>query len=210
MLADNLSEAEAIALLESLMHNIPELEVNVREDLYTKLARVLMAAYKIKFPAAKRLADLASRTAQTRGFIKTLMGRRARFNTWVPAKWSPDGQLKPLPLPDALANYGANISRSHTHKALNSLLQGSAADVMKQTMVAIMESGTLDVLGAPLLTVHDELVLSVPRTKEGLEALRETARMMCETVTLRVPLAVDTEVGPSWGEVETIDWENFV
>lgn len=209
MLADNLTETEALVLLESLMHSIPELAVNLREDIYTKLARVLMAAYKIKFPAAKRLADLASRTAQTRGHIKTLLGRRARFNTWVPAKWSPDGQLKPLPLPDALANYGPNISRSHTHKALNSLLQGSAADIMKRTMIGIMDSGTLDVLGAPLLTVHDELVFSVPRNKEGLEALRETARLMCETVELRVPLAVDTEVGANWGEVKEIDWENF-
>lgn len=209
MLMDNLTDEESHQLLDSLINDMPTLTFDPRDDLHTKLARVLMAAYQIKFPAAKRLADLASRTAKTRGYVRTLMGRRARFNNWAPSKWDPTGTKKPLPYAEAIAAYGPQISRSGVHKTLNSILQGSAADVMKQTMVAIMDSGVLDVLGAPLLTVHDELVFSAPRTLAGKEALQEAAHLMCTSVKLRVPLAVDVEIGPNWGDVAEDRWEYF-
>ena len=209
MLMDNLTDDESHQLLDSLINDMPTLEFDPRDDLHLKLARVLMAAYQIKFPAAKRLADLASRTAKTRGYVRTLMGRRARFNNWAPSKWDPTGLKKPLPYEEAVAAYGMQISRSGVHKTLNSILQGSAADVMKQTMVAIMDSGVLDVLGAPLLTVHDELVFSAPRTLAGKEALQEAAHLMCTSVKLRVPLAVDVEIGPNWGDVAEGRWDYF-
>ena len=178
-------------------------------DIYDDLSELLFVKYNQTFPAAKRLADLASRTAKTRGYVRTLMGRRARFNNWAPSKYDPTGQKKALPYEEAVAAYGMQISRSGVHKTLNSILQGSAADVMKQTMVAIMDSGVLDVLGAPLLTVHDELVFSAPRTIAGKEALQEAAHLMCTSVKLRVPLAVDVEIGPNWGDVAEGRWDYF-
>ena len=209
MLMDNLTDNESQQLLDNLVNDMPSLETDPYEDLHLRLARVLMAAYQIKFPAAKRLADLASRTAKTRGYVKTLMGRRARFDKWAPTKWDPTGAKKPLPYAEAVEAYGPKVSRAGVHKTLNSILQGSAADVMKQTMVSIMESGVLDVLGAPLLTVHDELVFSAPTTLAGKEALQEAARLMCTSVKLRVPLAVDVEIGPNWGDVAEGRWEYF-
>jgi DNA polymerase I-like protein with 3'-5' exonuclease and polymerase domains len=162
----------------------------------------LFEAYKIKFPAAKRLADLATRTANSRGFVKTLLGRRARFDKWAPSKWSSTPK-EPLPYEEALAAYGAAISRSGTHKTLNSILQGSAADVMKTAMVQMVREGVTDVLGPPLLTVHDELVWSAPETKEALEALDHAKWIMCNCMPdLKVPMMVDDERGPNWGNVK--------
>ena len=73
---------------------------------------------------------------------------------------------------------------------------------MKKGMVDIWKSGVCDVLGAPLLTVHDELDWSVPRTPECQEAIQEVNRLMKQAVPLRVPIETDLESGPNWGEVE--------
>jgi DNA polymerase I-like protein with 3'-5' exonuclease and polymerase domains len=202
MLADNLTVTEATTLLDKLMNDMSEIETSAQDDLYLRLAKVLFAAYKIKFPAAKHLADLASRTANSRGFVKTLLGRRARFDKWVPSKWS-STPSEPLSHADALVAYGNSISRSGTHKTLNSILQGSAADVMKTAMVQMVRAGVTDVLGPPLLTVHDELVWSAPETKEALAALDHAKWIMCNCMpNLRVPLMVDDERGLNWGSVK--------
>jgi DNA polymerase I-like protein with 3'-5' exonuclease and polymerase domains len=202
MLADNLTLDESNTLLDKLMNDMPEIGINPQDDLYLRLAKVLFEAYKIKFPAAKRLADLSSRTANERGFVKTLLGRRARFDLWVPSKWSSEAKT-PLPYDEAVIAYGHGVSRSGTHKTLNSILQGSAADVMKTAMVKMVRDGVTDVLGPPLLTVHDELVWSAPDTKEALEALDQAKWIMCNCMpNLRVPLMVDDERGTNWGNVK--------
>jgi len=120
-------------------------------------------------PFVKSTADAASRAAKNREMIVTIEGRRARF---------PDGE--------------------YTHKALNRYTQGSSADIMKRSMVEIWESGICDVLGAPLLTVHDELVWSAPRTPAAKEALREVKNIMEHTVKLKVPTPVAMEIGSTW------------
>jgi DNA polymerase I-like protein with 3'-5' exonuclease and polymerase domains len=80
-----------------------------------------------------------------------------------------------------------------THKAFNRLIQGSSAD---QTKAAVVE---LDRQGFPLqLQVHDEVDLSVPNRAYAEEA----AQIMINIIPMRVPMRVDVEVGPSWGEAE--------
>ena len=87
---------------------------------------------------------------------------------------------------------GDELRRAYTYKALNRLIQGSAAD---QTKVAIVECYKR--LGKiPMLQVHDELCFSV-KTREEAEELKE---IMETCVTLEVPSKVDLEMGPSWGE----------
>jgi DNA polymerase I-like protein with 3'-5' exonuclease and polymerase domains len=71
---------------------------------------------------------------------------------------------------------------------------------MKKAMVDIWESGVVDVLGVPQLTVHDELVGSVPQDKKGREALKEMIYLMENCVKLAVPLRVDGGSGPNWRE----------
>lgn len=79
------------------------------------------------------------------------------------------------------------------HKAFNRLIQGSSADQTKMAVVA------MDAAGVPLqLQVHDE----VDYTAESREAAQEAARIMEDVVPLQVPMRVDVECGPSWGEAE--------
>lgn len=78
-----------------------------------------------------------------------------------------------------------------THKAFNRLIQGSSADQTKMAVVA------MDAAGVPLqLQVHDE----VDYTAESREAAMEAAKIMEDVAPLQVPMRVDVEVGPSWGE----------
>jgi DNA polymerase I-like protein with 3'-5' exonuclease and polymerase domains len=71
---------------------------------------------------------------------------------------------------------------------------------MKLAMVQIWESGVCDILGAPLLTVHDELNWSVPRTREAIRVHQEAVHMMRNVYQLRVPLLVSSDHGESWAE----------
>ena len=151
--------------------------------------------------------------AQSRGWIRTILGRRARFNTWEPSDFDVSRELGTFDTKEECIKATARyleidnpsprlVKRARTYKALNSLLQGSAADMMKKAMVDIWESGVCDTLGAPLISVHDELDWSVPDTHEGEEAIKESAILMQNAIKLRVPLAVDTEKGGDWGHVE--------
>jgi DNA polymerase-1 len=80
---------------------------------------------------------------------------------------------------------------------------------MKKAMVDTWKSGVCDVIGVPLLTVHDENCFSVPRTKEGEEAIWEAKRIMENAIKLEVPVLTDIEVGQDWGHVDLAK-RNFV
>ena len=122
------------------------------------------------------------------GAIRTLLGRRCRFNMWEPYDF---GLHKALPREQAVLEYGPRIRRAYTYKGLNRLIQGSAADQTKKSMMACIEAGKL-----PLLQVHDELCLSV----ENIEEAKKFATLMRDCVKLEVPSKVDVEIGPSWGD----------
>ena len=70
---------------------------------------------------------------------------------------------------------------------------------MKKGMVDVWESGICDVVGIPLVTVHDELGFSRARTKKAKEGSREVKRLMEKAYVLQVPLLVDTASGKDWG-----------
>ena len=124
------------------------------------------------------------------GAIRTLLGRKCRFQLWEPMEW---GVNKALPREQAVMEYGQRIKRAGTYKGLNRLIQGSAADQTKAAMVALAKAGF-----TPILQVHDELALSVKTREEAVEA----ARIMAEAVRLEVPSRCDVEIGPSWGEAK--------
>ena len=85
------------------------------------------------------------------------------------------------------------IRRAWTYKALNRLIQGSAADQTKKAMIDVFKEGI-----TPLIQVHDELDISV----YSEEQKKKVIEIMQSSVPLRVPCKVDCEVGPSWGEIE--------
>lgn len=151
--------------------------LGVSPDLGTRLYDAYFAA----MPAVKHTYRSAQRLAERRGYIKTILGRRRRFE-----------------LVEGGTKYGEQ--RDGTHKALNARLQGSAADVMKKAMVDCHKAGVFAATGVPHLTVHDELDWSDPRTKESAEAFAEAERIMTQCIPLRVPLMVDVSVGANWGE----------
>ena len=76
-------------------------------------------------------------------------------------------------------------------KALNKLIQGSAADMTKKALLDCYNASH-----KPLLQVHDELVFSVETEKE----VKEIVEIMESSVQLEVPNKVDAEIGKNWGD----------
>lgn len=164
-------------------------------------ARLMFDKYHTNVPFVKQARADATSLANSQGYITTLMGRRRRFDMWEPRYYNrEDETLRPgLPLAQAMAAYGNRLRRAYTHKALNGEIQGSAADLMKKAMQVVWASGAIQVLGAPLLTVHDELDWSYPNTQLGREALQEVKRIMETCVKISIPIIADLKTGPNWG-----------
>ena len=159
----------------------------------------LIEEYHRKIPFMRALSRHLMAQAAGPGLVRTLLGRKRRYDRWEVTKWDREtGAKKTAILPHRVAG----AKRAFTYKAIADRIQGSAADVIKKAMVDVWESGVCSVLGPPLVTVHDELGWSRPRTKAALEATREAARLMAEGVTLNVPLAVECAVGENWGDCE--------
>jgi DNA polymerase I-like protein with 3'-5' exonuclease and polymerase domains len=154
--------------------------------------------YDRELPFVKATLNAAMRWAERAGFVTDILGRRQRFTLWEP-KGNRDRSISALPHARALAEYGTNIQRSMTFAALNRKNQASSASITKKAMVDSWEAGLQGVLGAPLITVHDENDSSVPLTKEGREAANETKRIMEQSVVLKVPVLVAEKFGPDWG-----------
>lgn len=154
-------------------------------------AEGLFQQYHNKVPFIRGLQDQCARVAMERGYIRTFAGRRCRFNLWE------DRYERTLPLPyeEAQEKYGDNLKRSYTYKALNRLIQGSAADMTKLAMLGLWEEGIV-----PHLQVHDEVDISVENTEQA----NKIAEIMETCVELAVPLLVDKELGSSWGETKEI------
>ena len=88
-------------------------------------AEALFNNYNSKVPFIKELTLSCSRRAENVGYIKTLLGRKCRFNMYEPR----NDKNTPLPFEQAHEEYGPNIRRAFTYRAFNRLIQGSAADM---------------------------------------------------------------------------------
>lgn len=167
-------------------------------------AREIMGRFQENAPFMKGMLDRCSNAASHRGFIRTILGRKRRFETW---EVRIEGEKAPHYVDTAdLDEFRAgkrvqSTRRAFTHAALNSLLQGSAADLMKKAMVDAWEAGVYDVM-VPHLTVHDELNQSVPDTKEGREAFQELRNIMENTLKLDIPIRADGTLGHNWDEAK--------
>ena len=171
-------------------------------------AESFLETYHADLPFAKATQKEFTRKINRRGYIFTLLKRRARFPFWEPSSFTgakKNRTFKPLPYAEAVEEWGVhNIKRAYAYSALNRGLQGSAADLMKKAMVDIWESGICspDVIGAPSVTVHDELGWSAGRSERELEAIREVKHIMETCIPLSVPILADVEYGPDWGHME--------
>lgn len=157
----------------------------------------LFQAYHQGAPFVRTTMDAVSKFAQENGYIQTILGRRSRFELWEPAEYGISGIA--LPFEQAAMRYGS-VKRAYIHKALNRLLQGSAADLMKKAMLDCWESGVFAETGVPSITVHDEVNFSDDGQHE--DAFREMQHILETAIPLRVPVLADGEKGPNWGEVK--------
>ena len=153
-------------------------------------AEELFRQYHGKVPFVKQLMDAVMRRAQDSGKIRTLLGRLCRFHLWEPNQF---GIHKALPHEAALAEHGPGIRRAFTYKALNKLIQGSAADMTKKAMLELYKEGII-----PHIQVHDELDISVRDDKQA----KQIVEIMESAVELEVPNKVDYESGKNWGEIK--------
>jgi DNA polymerase I-like protein with 3'-5' exonuclease and polymerase domains len=161
----------------------------------------IMEKYHDRAPFIKEMYNRASDRASSKGYVKTILNRRCRFNRYEP-KFKERGQVfAPLPYDQAVSVYGQKVKRAGTHKALNRILQGSNADITKKAMVDIWESGLLKSGNITLeITVHDELDGSVDPGAAGEKALGQLTEMMATAVPLNVPTLVGMGTGDNWGE----------
>ncbi len=164
-------------------------------DIPVDEAKTLIQQYHDKVPFVKFLMNgvmnkLNNRTSS--GSIRSILGRKCRFDLWEPDTFALN---KALPYKEAVNEYGptTRLKRAYTYKALNRLIQASAADMTKQAMVNIYSEGII-----PLIQIHDEIAVSFTSTDET----KKVASIMENAVKLNVPSKVDVEVGPSWGECE--------
>ncbi|NBC10436.1 MAG: DNA polymerase I [Planctomycetes bacterium] len=152
------------------------------EGLDNEGAAQLIADYKARFPGIDRFLDQCVEHAKEHGYVTTILGRRRA----IPEVTSRNGQTRQL---------GERL-------AINSVVQGSAADLIKLAMVNLHRRIRDD--GLPLkmlLQIHDELVCEAPETDAGAMSaiMRETMEGAME---LSVPLAVECGIGGSWFETK--------
>jgi len=150
-------------------------------------------------PYVKDLIDRVKARADDRGFIKTKFGRRARFNLFESVDFKTAKKEGAFDETSARKLYKGRIRRAYTYKAINRLIQGTAADVMK---LAMRKCYSTFPDAHILLTCHDEQDISAPDTRAGREMIAECKHIMQTCADFAVPLCVDAESGPSWGEVK--------
>lgn len=136
-------------------------------------AKEIFAQYHSAIPEVRIMAQRAANKAASRGYIITWGGRRCRFKK-------------------------INGVYIESHKSLNKLLQGSAADLIKVAMVAVDQAINWED-EIVHLTVHDELDLTVPQGDEGVRAAKRIKEAMESAGQLRVPVIAEAELGEDWG-----------
>jgi len=185
-------------------------------------AEELFNKYHSRVPFVKQLMNEIMKAASNRGQIKTLLNRRCRFPKYEPilrgsdwGKYVPaedqermedlqkmgqylkndEGELLKDKDGNPKKNYWHNnpTRRAFTYKALNKLIQGSAADMTKKAMLDLYKEGIL-----PHIQIHDELDISIENEKHA----QKVKDVMESAVDLKIPNKVDYESGPNWGSIK--------
>ena len=181
------SQAKVINL--GLFYGMGKAKLQAELGVSKDKAAELFDQYHAKVPFVKQLMNAASNRAQERGQIRTLLGRLCRFHLWEPNQF---GMHKAMLHEDALREHGPGIRRAYTYKALNKLIQGSAADMTKKAMLELYKEGIL-----AHIQIHDELDLSVESDAQA----KKIIEIMENAVSLEVPNKVDYETGKTWGDI---------
>ena len=208
------SQAKTINL--GLFYGMGKAKLQAELGVTKEKTAELFDKYHGRAPFVKQLMNKVMSAAQSKGQIKTLLGRRCRFpkyepvlrgsdwGTFVPAE-DHERMLELQEMGPELLDHEGNKTgkrnywwknptrRAFTYKALNRLIQGSAADMTKKAMVELYKEGII-----PHIQVHDELDISVINDLEAAKI----KDIMENAVDLEVPNKVDYESGPNWGEIK--------
>ena len=143
-------------------------------------AKDFIERYLSRYPGVKKYMDTSVSSGKEQGYVSTLAGRRRYLH-----------ELKS-------SNY--NVRSFGERAAMNSPIQGTAADIIKMAMVAVYRAlEKSDFRARLILQVHDELIIECPlEEKEAVSAL--LSRCMEQVLTLNVPLPVDVSTGGNWNE----------
>ena len=176
----------------------------------------LFEKYHETVPFVKSLMDKTSKDAEENGYIRTLGGRRCNFkkyqiNEFVRGRLPTTGtraEIEEKYIEDYMKNYPkadeekirkylksenqTKIKRAFTYKALNKLIQGSAADMTKKAMLNLYKEGIV-----PHIQIHDELDISVESDSQA----KKIIEIMENAVKLEIPNKVDYESGKNWGDI---------
>jgi len=186
----NIERKQAKTINLGLMYGMGKNKLMAELGLQVEAAERLIKKYHENAPFVKQLMDSVSRRAQDSGRIRTIGGRVCHFDLWEPTTF---GVYKSLPHAQALREYGPGIKRAFTYKALNKLIQGSAADMTKTSMLALYKEGIV-----PHIQIHDELDISVQNPEQASKIIE----IMEAAVDLQVPNKVDYEKGKNWGQIK--------
>ena len=147
-------------------------------------AKRYIDSYFARYAGVKNYIERVIREAREKGYVTTLLNRRR----YLPDLFSPNRTLR---------NFGERT-------AMNTPIQGSAADIIKLAMVNIhRELGEHGFAAKMLLQVHDELIFDAPAGE--LNGLQELVRRCMENaLVLDVPLTVDIKIGPNWYDVKRV------
>ena len=181
------TQAKTINL--GLFYGMGKAKLQAELGVSKEKANELFNTYHGKVPFVKQLMEKASNRAQERGQIRTLLGRLCRFHLWEPNSF---GMHKAMLHEDALQEHGPGIKRAYTYKALNKLIQGSAADMTKKAMLDLYNEGII-----PHIQIHDELDISIENEAQA----KKIIEIMEDAVKLEVPNKVDYEFGKNWGDI---------
>ena len=136
--------------------------------------------YFARFAGVKRYMDTTREQAKVQGYVETVFGRRL----YLPEINSPNGQRR------------AGAERA----AINAPMQGTAADLIKLSMVKVQSVLDAQRRGTTMIMqVHDELVFEVPQ-EEVAWVTTEIPRIMADVASLKVPLLAEIGVGPNWDQ----------
>ena len=175
-----------------LMYGMGVGKMSDQLDISLDEAKELVRQYHTRVPFVKMLMTGVQNRLNDKGSsgsIRSLLGRKCRFDLWEPDTFAMN---KALPYREAVQEHGetTRLKRAYTYKALNRLIQASAADMTKKAMINIYKTGRI-----PLIQIHDEIAMSVKDENDA----EKIAQMMETAVDLEVPSKCDVEIGPDWG-----------
>ena len=212
----NISRPQAKTINLGLFYGMGKAKLQAELGLSTKAeAEKLFNQYHDNVPFVKELMNSTANDANDYGAIKTILGRKCRFDKWEIDEFRMGVMSTPMTRDEAVKKFKDNyilkypdvvnnekkmkqledepkIKRCFTYKALNKLIQGSAADMTKKAMLDLYNEGII-----PHIQIHDELDISV---KDDNQA-KKIVKIMENAVPLAIPNKVDYESGETWGDI---------